>query len=170
MDPVDRTSPSPRSRRRIRLIRPKLQLRLVFSFFGIAVLALVMQYLLFVRVLSESAVDSASLGVVMLDVVSGRLLLVLLVSFCALLPVTLVVGVLITHRLVGPITRFESYLKEVISGKTRVECRLRKGDELEKLCELINQATAPIREQGLGASARLRAEPAHEHGSQKRIA
>jgi hypothetical protein len=36
-------------------------------------------------------------------------------------------------------------LKRVIEGQERGECRLRNGDELQDLCELINRATEPIR-------------------------
>jgi hypothetical protein len=39
--------------RKFRLIRPRLQLRLMLSFLGVSVLALLLQYLVFIQVLSE---------------------------------------------------------------------------------------------------------------------
>jgi len=37
--------------------------------------------------------------------------------------------------------------KAVIRGEEVGPCRIRRGDEFQELCELINQATAPLREQ-----------------------
>jgi hypothetical protein len=37
------------------------------------------------------------------------------------------------------------YLKQVIARETSEPCRIRKGDELQDLCDLINAATEPVR-------------------------
>ena len=71
---------------------------------------------------------------------------ILLVSFGMLLPLTIAVGILVTFRIAGPVYRFEKYLKQVIDGEEVGPCRIRDGDEFQELCELINQATAPLRE------------------------
>ena len=71
-----------------------------------------------------------------------------------LLPATFAVGLLVTHRLIGPIYRFEKYLAQVIAGETREPCRIRKGDELVELCDLINRATEPVRERQATADER----------------
>jgi hypothetical protein len=55
------------------------------------------------------------------------------------------VGVLSTFRIAGPIYRFEQYLRQVVKGEAEGPCRIRDGDELWDLCDLINQATAPLR-------------------------
>ncbi len=135
------------NRRRLRLIRPKMQFRLILCFLGITALGLELQYLLFVRVLADAATNAGPAGAGLLDLIGARLLIVLGVSFMLLLPVTLFVGVLVTHRLVGPIHRFEMYLKELLEGRSARECHLRKGDELLDLCDLINRATKPLRAQ-----------------------
>ncbi|MCE9596321.1 MAG: hypothetical protein K8S98_19180 [Planctomycetes bacterium] len=132
-------------RRRFRIVRPTLQLSLILSFIGVSTLALLLQYTLFVRVALSIAADRAEGNVPQLDAVGGDLMKVLAVSFVVMLPLTLLVGILVTHKFAGPIYRFEVYLKQVIAGEKPADCRLRKGDELQSLCDLINTATEPLR-------------------------
>lgn len=134
------------NQRRFRIVRPRLQLRLIFSFLGIAVLALLLQYVLFARMVVETARTLPNDSAILVSSLATDLAVVLLLSVLVLLPITLLIGVLITHRIAGPITRLERYLKEVLAGKEREACRLRKGDELQEMCELVNQATLPLRE------------------------
>jgi hypothetical protein len=135
-------------RRRFRIIRPKLQLRLILSFVGISALALLLQYVLFVRVAVEIASRRADAGVAPLEDIGVELFTVFCVSFFVMLPLTVFVGVLVTHRFAGPVYRFEKYLGEVIAGAKPADCRLRQGDDLQELCALINRATEPLRRDG----------------------
>lgn len=132
-------------RRRFRLIRPKLQLRLILAFFGVSTLSLVLQYLVFLRVLAGAAEKLPNDGPILVPALHGDLWLVLALSFGLLAPATFVIGVLVTHRIAGPVYRFETWLKQVLAGETRADCKLRDGDELTDLCELLNQATATLR-------------------------
>jgi signal peptidase II len=132
-------------RRKIKLIRPRLQLRLIFVFVGMSALSLILQYLLFMSVLTNQALGMPNDGLLLLDELNGILGFVLAGSFAVLLPLTFLIGVLTTHRLAGPVFRFEAYLKQVLRGEKPGPCRLRKGDELTELCELINQVTEPLR-------------------------
>jgi hypothetical protein len=132
-------------RRRFRLIRPRLQLRLIGAFFGVSALSLVLQYLVFVRVLAAAAQRLPTDGELLMPALHGDLLFVLALSFGLLAPATFVIGVLVTHRVAGPVYRFETWLKQVLAGETRADCRLRQGDELTELCELLNRATATVR-------------------------
>lgn len=135
----------PRYRRRIRLIRPRLQLRLMSAFFGVALLALSLQYLVFQRTLSELALELPNDGAVLTVETNARLGWTFILSVGLLAPAMFVVGLLLTHRIAGPIYRFEEFLKSVIAGRMREECRIRKGDEFQDLCDLINRATADAR-------------------------
>jgi hypothetical protein len=135
----------PAYRRRFRIIRPTLQLSLILSFVGVSTLALLLQYTLFVRVALSIAADRAEDNLAPLETIGGELLGVLAVSFLVMLPLTLVVGILATHKFAGPIYRFEQYLKQVIAGEKPPDCHLRNGDELTSLCDLINRATEPLR-------------------------
>jgi hypothetical protein len=58
---------------------------------------------------------------------------------------TLSVGISATHKIVGRSNRFRIYLTELAAGEHPEPCRIRKDDELQDLCELLNRATEPLR-------------------------
>ena len=132
-------------RRLLRLIRPRLQLRLILVFLGLSALSLLLQLSLFMTLLTRAAVELPHDGLLLLDELNGLLVAVFLISFAMLLPLTFLVGILSTHRFAGPLYRFERFLEEVASGSKPPACRLRKGDELQELCTLLNQVTEPLR-------------------------
>jgi hypothetical protein len=59
--------------------------------------------------------------------------------------VTLVVGILATFLVAGPLYRFEQFLRASLNGENPPDCRLRKGDELSEFCGLLNDATRHLR-------------------------
>jgi len=132
-------------KRSIKLIRPGLQLRLTGVFVGMSVLGLVLQACVFMRELASIAAMLPSDGPLVLGELQGTVLRVLGITLALLLPIMLWVGVLVTHRIAGPVYRFETYLLSVIRGERPGNCTLRKGDELVDLCHTINAATAPLR-------------------------
>lgn len=137
--------PPEAGRRRQKLIKPGIQLRLSGVFAGLSVLCLVIQWLLFSSMLSNAAHKMPIGGDYLLDLVPTLLFRSLFFSLAIALPLTMLVGVHSTFRITGPIYRFESFLKEVIRGKQLGPCKIRKGDLLGDLCELINGATEPQR-------------------------
>ena len=70
-----------------------------------------------------------------------------------LLPLMLVVGVLVTHRVAGPIYRFEQHLGAIARGEDPGVCRIRKTDELHDLCRIINEAVDAMKTQADGSEA-----------------
>ena len=132
--------------RRLKLVRPGLQLRLILVFAGMSALCLTLQYILFTSILASAATKLPHDGMLLLDEATDLLVAGFLASFGLLLPLTFVVGVLSSHRFAGPIFRFEAYLREVLDGKAVDPCVLRDGDELVDLCGLINEATVHLRE------------------------
>lgn len=132
--------------RRLKLVRPGLQLRLILVFAGMCALCLTLQYILFTSILASAAAALPNDGVLLLDKVTDLLIAAFLASFGILLPVTFVIGVLTTHRFAGPVFRFEAHLRALLQGTTSKACVLREGDELGDLCGLINDATAHLRE------------------------
>ena len=137
-----------RYKRRIKLIKPGLQLKLVVMFAAVSATSLLLQYLLFSSRFSELASTLPDGGAHLMAVLPRILIEVLFMSFAFLLPVMLCAGVLATFRIAGPIYRFEQYLKQVVAGEATGPCRIRDGDELWDLCDLINEATAPVRHGG----------------------
>jgi nitrogen fixation/metabolism regulation signal transduction histidine kinase len=55
-------------------------------------------------------------------------------------------GIVITHRLVGPVFKLKRLLRVVGSGKLDIKERLRKGDELEDLFEVFLSMVASLRQ------------------------
>lgn len=58
-----------------------------------------------------------------------------------LVAVLAILGVFITHRIVGPVYRIKRLLRQVGTARFSVKQRLRKGDELEDLFETFVQMT-----------------------------
>jgi signal peptidase II len=136
----------PTNRRRIKIIRPKLQMKLVLTFVGLTLLGLMLQFVVFLRTMTSIATSLPSDHDVLMDAVPEVLVQSLLLTFCVVVPMVFLVGVLLTFRIAGPIYRFEAYIKQILRGENPGECKLRKGDELNELCALINQVTLPVRE------------------------
>ena len=153
-------NPQPQSqRRRIKLIKPRLQLKMVGVFVGLSALGFLLQSLHVGLRLSELSASMPEGGSYLIAVMPELPLEILLVSFGMLLPLTIAVGILVTFRIAGPVYRFEKYLKAVIRGEEVGPCRIRKGDEFQELCELINEATAAAREQRAHELAKVDAAP-----------
>ena len=133
------------NRRKIKLIQPRLQLTLVGWFLAVAVTGLVLQVLLLGAFLAELASTLPDEGAAVAASADGMLVEALLVSLLFLVPMTVGVGILATFRIAGPIYRFETYLDKVARGEEVGPCQLRKGDQLQGLCERINEALAAAR-------------------------
>jgi signal peptidase II len=140
-------------RRSIRLVQPRLQLKLVLSFLGLSALALALQFVLLVAVLAGLASEVSEDPSLVLSELPQHLLWILLLSFAVCLPLTFTVGVLVTHRIAGPLYRFERFLRAVAAGERPEDCRIRDGDELQEFCRLLNTATQPLRQPAPVASA-----------------
>ena len=136
--------PTTKHRRRIKLIKPKLQLSLVGKFFGLAVLGLLLQVLLIDRLLPPAMEETQAAGGTAAAALPGVLIQVLVTSTVILFPILFSFGVLFTFRIAGPVGRFEQYLEAVVRGEETRPCKIRKGDEFVELCELLNRATAPL--------------------------
>lgn len=140
-------------RRRIKLIRPKLQLKLVGVFVGLAALSLALQYFVFLAQLTAAASELPNDGGLLLERAGPLLSRIFLWSCAGCLPLIAWIGVLVTHRVAGPVYRLETWLASVARGERPADCKLRKGDELEELCAAVNQATLPLRQGGAATGA-----------------
>lgn len=63
----------------------------------------------------------------------------------SLLLLLTLMGIVITHRIVGPVHKLKRLLRRVSTGRLVVEERLRRGDELEDLFETFLQMTHSLR-------------------------
>ena len=114
---------------------------------GVAALSLLMQYVLFANVLTDASLALPRDSSILMERTSGMLATVLGVSFLVFLPLTFVIGVLTTFRIAGPVYRFMKFLEAVQRGENPNDFKLRRGDELQDLAELINSVTVPLRSQ-----------------------
>jgi len=57
-----------------------------------------------------------------------------------------VLGILITHRVAGPIYKMKLLLRQVTDGKLKVGARLRKGDELQEFFDVFAQMVESLRD------------------------
>ncbi len=63
----------------------------------------------------------------------------------ALIFLLVVMGIVITHRIVGPVHKMKRLLRRVSTGRLIVDERLRRGDELEDLFDTFLQMTYSLR-------------------------
>jgi nitrogen fixation/metabolism regulation signal transduction histidine kinase len=70
-----------------------------------------------------------------------RLQLLLAGAGLSLLVMLVVMGVVITHRIVGPVHKMKRLLRRVSTGRLVIDERLRRGDELEDLFDTFLQMT-----------------------------
>lgn len=134
--------------RRDRLVRPRLQLRLILAFLGVAVMALLLQFALLACVLTTAAAELPQDGQLLLERMSSLSLAILAISLGVLLPLCFFVGVLATFRVAGPLYRFEKHLEAVARGIDPGTCRIRSGDELQEFCQVLNSALERVRARG----------------------
>ena len=138
-----------------KLIQPSFQLRLIAKFTGLSALALLLQFLLLGWFLSRALSGSEHSGAV-LELLPALVLKTLACSLAVLLPVLFGLGVLLTHRIAGPLHRFEVYLGALARGEQSGPCHTRAGDELGSLCDAINAAAERMQALEAQASAKRR--------------
>ena len=137
-------------KRRIKLIQPQLQLKLIGTFLGMSALSLLLQFLLFTSRVSEMAGTLPQDGILLMSSLQKTTWQIFLVSFGMLLPLTFLVGVLVTFRWAGPLYRFKVHLMRIANGERPGDVRIRKGDELQDFCEILNRAVRDLQENPAG--------------------
>ncbi len=146
-------------RRTKKLIKSGLQMKLVIAFASMATISALFQVVLLNYSLMRLARDMVDSDV-LLSSMSGLLVTNLLVTLAVLVPLMRVFGILITHRVAGPVYRFEQHLSSIARGEDPGPCTLRKGDELRELCEIINDAVKTLKEGAPSRSAEDEESPA----------
>jgi methyl-accepting chemotaxis protein len=78
--------------------------------------------------------------------VTGVLPFLLLNDLCIMILI-IVVGVLATHRIAGPVYRIEEDIRRVLAGETGVVVRFRRGDAFPRLAEKVNELIERVERQ-----------------------
>lgn len=143
---VDGATPDrPFVKRRQRLIKSRLQLRVIGVFAGITLLAQLFQTLLVASQLASLAGSMPSGGQHLAEATPLLVGKALAISSLALLPLVLLVGISATFRLAGPLYAIDRFLRGVRDGERTAPLCLRHGDELQDLCTVVNEVTEPLR-------------------------
>ena len=132
--------------RKKKLINPRLQLRLIGIFLCAAGLAVQVEAILITLTLTRLAGGLPNDGSELIEQVPEFVRTNLMLTFLLLAPLMLGVGIVATFKIAGPLHRFEQFLRAVRDGQQVEPCKIRKGDELQTLCILLNEVTAPLRE------------------------
>jgi hypothetical protein len=141
--------------RKRKLIKTRFQLKLIGVFLGLASVSAVIQTLLVNHSLLKLLGRNEQANQALLGDLPGLLLGNLALSMGLLLPTMGIIGVLLTHRIAGPVYRFEQYLEAIARGERAGACSIRKNDEFQELCGLINQAFERTRSDSVTASSGL---------------
>jgi len=144
-------------RRKKKLINPRLQLRLVVIFLCAAGLAVQVEAILLTLTLTRLSRTMTNGGSELLEHVPEFVRTNLVLTFLLLTPVMLGVGIVATFKIAGPLHNFEQFLRAVRDGRQVEPCQIRKGDELQSLCTLLNEVTAPLRARAAPDSGSKRA-------------
>lgn len=130
--------------RRKKLIEPRIQLRFGLLFLSLAMVAVLVQSIVIVNVIQQVARRLPNDGVELTSELPFILAGTTLLTLILLAPLSLVIGIRSTFPLVGPLYRFRAHLGELAAGRNPGPCRIRKTDELQDLCVLINEAMERI--------------------------
>ena len=160
-----------RSRKK-KLIKTALQLKLIGTFMALACVASLFQVFLLNRSLLRLARDLPSElkggEQALLNQLPGVLTTNLLMSLGVLVPLMLLIGIAVTHRIAGPLYNFENHLNAIARGEDRGRCSIRKGDELQELCSSINDAVAALQSQVRAAATQAADEGSHAEAGNDR--
>ena len=138
------SSPRPYQRRKVLVNRP-LQLAFVKAMLLVLLtmaLAALMAVQAAVRItLSTYELTTNALAIGLLNTVFWVMVLELLV----LTPVFAWMGILLTHKVAGPLVRIRAALAQLTEGRYDLHISLRKGDSLVGIADDINRLAASLR-------------------------
>ena len=132
--------------RKQKLINGKLQLKLTLWVVGVATLSMLFQFVILYMAVSKIGTELPHDSQIFFQSLPETLFRSFLASLSICLSITFVAGILLTHRIAGPIYRFTQFLKGVNLGQHPDICRIRANDELKDFCALLNETTAPLRD------------------------
>jgi hypothetical protein len=132
-------------KRRKKFVKPEIQWSWISMTLLTVAVSAIAQAMIVVYLLSRLATQIPNDGESVLTLMPQYIVLSLGLTVLFLTPLLVLVSVLVSFRIAGPLYRLETYLGQVAAGERPPDCRLRKGDKLQELCRLVNEATAPLR-------------------------
>lgn len=135
-----------------RIFQIRFILKIVAVVLGSTALAAVAFYLLAEGALSTTGLAMEQQGEDLRAVLLPAVALAALITFALVTVLAVAITVRETHRLAGPLHRFEQNIRLMAEGRFGAETRLRQGDELRGLADAINALSRSV----LAASGRAR--------------
>ena len=135
-----------------KLVKRGLQLKLIATFGFLACVAALLQFILLNHALMDVSERLENDSSALLAHMPTLFLSNLVLTLALLLPAMFFVGVLVTHRIAGPVWRFEAHLAAIARGEDPGECVIRRRDELQGLCDGINAAVHRLRSENAPAA------------------
>ena len=130
--------------RRIRtLVKPGLQMRTFGVLAFLVLVALTVQGMVLHASLSALTDELPNDGSILGGRTSSVLITGLLVGAVVLVPLALGFALMASNRVAGPLHRVESHLRAFLDGQSPRALTLRRNDELQELCALVNEVTLP---------------------------
>lgn len=152
-----------------KLVKHGLQLKMISVFIGLACISGCFQLILVNRSLVQLVRDSKLVDTGLADRLPAILTNNFLWTLAVLVPLMGWVGLLMTQRIAGPVYRFEKYLDSFAAGEDLPPCKIRKGDELQELCDRLNKAldrARVLQATGQGSALEAKAEAEAEEASE----
>ena len=134
------------NRRKKKLIRSDLQLKIVFITLFVASLVLLINFQMSLAALWSISVQPTGTVESALDQIRHVMVKKFLISVGMAIPLAVSLGILYSFKFSGPVYRFKKYFLDLVTGRWDERCSLRKGDDLQDVCDAINSAVGTLRE------------------------
>lgn len=148
-------------RRRKKLVRLDLQIRVACIALIVTSIVVFVNFHLSVSAVATkaSSVQGSLQAAILVDELWRSIMVRSLVSLALAIPIAMAVAVVYSFNFAGPLYRFKQYFTGLVVGPWDSPCRLRKGDDLQDICQAINGGLDSFRavlreQQAILASAR----------------
>ena len=144
-----RSKPFDKNMRRRKLVRLDLQLKIVFITLFVASLVLLINFQLSLAGhahLESQMHDKIDVQRIS-DAIKQSTIQKFLFSVAMAVPLAGFVGILYSFKFCGPIYKFKKFFSELVAGRWDERCFLRKGDDLQDVCQAINDGMDGFRDQ-----------------------
>ena len=132
-------------RRRRWIVQPRYQWNVAAGFaFFIVLFAVVTLGLMYYALWSTLRIFQLTQDVIFVAVFQTAAWMVT-IEVLVVIPFVVFLGILLTHRMVGPLSRVQKALEEITHGNFDVHVQLREGDVLLDLGNTINRMAAALR-------------------------
>lgn len=134
--------------RKKKIINPRLQWRMMLVFAILAMSAAMLQAIALGTTLMVVAGRLPNDGSLLEGKIESLIWISLLATIAFILPLNLLVGRSVTFKVAGPLYRIETHLRQIAAGERPGPCRIRKDDELQEFCRVVNDAIAALAPSG----------------------